>query len=129
MGFKLIIAAPEKFQPPADYREKLGVPNISFTEDVQAAAAESHVLYTDVWVSMGREEEAAERLEILAPYQVNKGLVDSAQKDAIVLHCLPAYREKEITEEVLELHADTIFQEAENRLHAQKAVLVQLAGK
>jgi len=127
LGFNLIVAAPEKFQPPADYRSKLGVPNVTFTEDVKAAAAESHVLYTDVWVSMGREEEAAERLEILAPYQVNRGLVDSAQENAIVLHCLPAYREKEITEEVLELHADTIFQEAENRLHAQKAVLVELA--
>ncbi|MFT4551223.1 MAG: ornithine carbamoyltransferase [Verrucomicrobiales bacterium] len=127
LGFKLIVAAPEKFQPPAEYREKLGVSNITFTDDVKAAAAESHVLYTDVWVSMGREEEAAERLEILAPYQVNKALVDSAQENAIVLHCLPAYREKEITEEVLELHADTIFQEAENRLHAQKAVLVELA--
>jgi len=127
LGFQLIIAAPEQFQPPSEYREKLGVPNIAFTEDVKAAAAESHVLYTDVWVSMGREEEAAERLEILAPYQVNKALVDSAQAGAIVLHCLPAYREKEITEEVLELHADTIFQEAENRLHAQKAVLAELA--
>ena len=127
LGFRLIVAAPGQFQPPAAYRERLDSPNITFTEDVQAAAAESHVLYTDVWVSMGREEEAAERLEILAPYQVNKALVDRAQKDAIVLHCLPAYREKEITEEVLELHADTIFQEAENRLHAQKAVLVELA--
>ena len=127
LGFRLIVAAPAQFQPPAAYRERLDSPNITFTEDVQAAAAESHVLYTDVWVSMGREEEAAERLEILAPYQVNKALVDRAQKDAIVLHCLPAYREKEITEEVLELHADTIFQEAENRLHAQKAVLVELA--
>ena len=127
LGFELIIAAPEQFQPPGDYRQKLGVPNITFTEDVKAAAAKSHVLYTDVWVSMGREEEAAERLEILAPYQIDKSLVDSAQPGAIVLHCLPAYREKEITEEVLELHADTIFQEAENRLHAQKAVLVELA--
>ena len=127
LGFQLIVAAPEQFQPPAEYREKLGVPNITFTTDVQAAASESDVLYTDVWVSMGREEEAGERLEILAPYQVNKALVDRAQPGAIVLHCLPAYREKEITEEVLELHADTIFQEAENRLHAQKAVLVELA--
>jgi ornithine carbamoyltransferase len=127
LGFQLIVAAPEKFQPPAEYRSKLGVPNITFTEDVKAAAAESDVLYTDVWVSMGREEEAAERLRILSPYQIDKALVDSAKKGAIVLHCLPAYREKEITEEVLELHADTIFQEAENRLHAQKAVLVTLA--
>ena len=127
LGFELIIAAPEQFQPPSEYREKLGVPNIRFTSDVKAAAAESHILYTDVWVSMGREEEAAERLEILAPYQVNRALVDAAQPGAIVLHCLPAYREKEITEEVLEEHADTIFQEAENRLHAQKAVLAELA--
>ena len=128
LGFKLFVAAPAEYQPPTEYREKLDAPNITFTEDVATAASESHVLYTDVWVSMGREEEAAARLETLAPYQVNRALVDKAQKDAIVLHCLPAYREKEITEEVLELHADTIFQEAENRLHAQKAVLVELAG-
>jgi ornithine carbamoyltransferase len=127
LGFKLFVAAPKAYQPPQAYRDKLDAENISFTEDVKGAAAESHILYTDVWVSMGREEEAAERLEILAPYQIDRALVDSAQKDAIVLHCLPAYREKEITEEVLELHADTIFQEAENRLHAQKAVLVTLA--
>lgn len=127
LGFDLIIAAPEEYQPPQAYRDQLGAENITFTEDVNAAAADSHVLYTDVWVSMGREEEAAERLEILAPYQIDRALVERAQKDAIVLHCLPAYREKEITEEVLELHADTIFQEAENRLHAQKAVLAKLA--
>lgn len=128
LGFRLFVAAPTAYQPPQAYRDKLAADNIIFTEDVRAAAAESHILYTDVWVSMGREQEAAERLETLAPFQIDKALVDSAQPGAIVLHCLPAYREKEITEEVLELHADTIFQEAENRLHAQKAVLVTLAG-
>ena len=81
------------------------------------------MVYTDVWVSMGREAEGAERLRELAPYQLNRELLARARPGALVLHCLPAYRGKEITEEVLEQHAQTIFDQAENRLHAQKAIL------
>ena len=76
---------------------------------------------------MGKEEEATSRLDTLKPYQINQAIVDLAKPEALVMHCLPAYRDKEITAEVLERHADTIFQEAENRRHAQKAVLVRLA--
>jgi ornithine carbamoyltransferase len=85
------------------------------------------VLYTDVWVSMGMEEETKRRLADLAPWQINSALVSQAAPGAIVMHCLPAYRGQEISEECLEAHADTIFQEAENRLHAQKAVLTLIA--
>jgi len=81
------------------------------------------LLYTDVWVSMGKEAEAAERLKLLAGYQINRQRVQGAKPDALVMHCLPAYRGKEIDAETFEANADTIFTQAENRLHAQKAVL------
>ncbi len=126
LGFDLVIAAPEAYQPPRAFRDQLKAPNITFETDVLKAAAGADVLYTDVWISMGKEEEAAERVEALGGYQINDALLAAAAPGAIVLHCLPAYRGKEITEEVLEAHADTIFQEAENRLHAQKAILVGL---
>ncbi len=85
------------------------------------------MLYTDVWVSMGKEDEAAYRQAQLGGYQINSALVAKARPGALVMHCLPAYRGKEITEEVLEAHAETIFTQAENRLHAQKAILSILA--
>ena len=100
---------------------------MTVTDDVLAASIGADVLYTDTWVSMGREAEAAERLKILAPFQINAELVKRAQKGAIVQHCLPAYRDNEISEEVFEERADEIFQQAENRLHAQKAILIALA--
>jgi len=81
------------------------------------------VLYTDVWISMGKEAEAAERVKILSGYQINEALVKLAKKDALVMHCLPAYRGKEIDEETFEANAQTIFDEAENRLHVQKSIL------
>jgi ornithine carbamoyltransferase len=98
------------------------------SNDPESAAKDADVLYTDVWVSMGQEEESAKRIADLQAFQINDPLLEAAAKDAVVMHCLPAYREKEITEKVLEQHADTIFQEAENRLHAQKAVLAVLGG-
>ena len=84
------------------------------------------ILYTDVWASMGQEEEKAEREKIFKNFQINDEVMAVANDDAIVLHCLPAHREEEITAKVFEEHADEIFDEAENRLHAQKAVLVKL---
>jgi ornithine carbamoyltransferase len=86
------------------------------------------VIYTDVWLSMGQEGQKEKELEFKG-FQVDAGLLAQAALGHIVLHCLPAYRGKEISEEVLELHANTIFQQAENRLHAQKAILVELARK
>jgi ornithine carbamoyltransferase len=123
LGFTLRVAAPSGYQPPPEFKHRLANPNITFTDDPAAAAAGADVLYTDVWVSMGREAEGAERLRELAPYQLNDDLLAQARPGALVLHCLPAYRGKEITEEVLERHAQTIFDQAENRLHAQKAIL------
>jgi len=124
-GFELTIAAPPKFQPPEDLVRRSGG-KITVTEDLLGAAQGADVLYTDVWVSMGREEESAFRLAQLQGYQINAQVV-AAAPDALVMHCLPAYRGKEITEEILEAHASTIFQQAENRLHAQKAILSRLA--
>ena len=98
------------------------------TDDLQAAAKGADLLYTDVWVSMGKEAEAAERLKILTGYQINQKLVKLAKPDALVMHCLPAYRGKEIDEETFEANADTIFTQAENRLHVQKAILNWAVG-
>jgi len=122
LDFELRIAAPKAHQPCPDLIAKAGG-NISVTEDCQAAAEGADLLYTDVWVSMGMEEEAAQRERDFAGYQINEALVARANEGALVMHCLPAYRGKEIDEPTLEAHADTIFTQAENRLHAQKAIL------
>lgn len=122
LGFELRIAAPRAFQPEAHVLQRAGG-KIGCTEDVRAAAEDADLLYTDVWVSMGKEAESADRLKALAGYQIDSALVKLARPDALVMHCLPAYRDKEISEEVFEAHADTIFTEAENRLHTQKAIL------
>lgn len=127
LGFELRIAAPKAYQPDPALIAKLSSAKIVVTEDLAAAATGADVLYTDVWVSMGREEEAQFRLAQLAGYQINAGLLARAKPGAMVMHCLPAYRGKEITEEVLEAHAEAIFTQAENRLHAQKAILSLLA--
>ncbi len=125
--FKLHIAAPPNFQPPAALLDALDSDNVHIFENLEAAARGADVLYTDVWVSMGREDETAFRLAQLGSYQINAELLRHAP-NALVMHCLPAYRGKEITDDVFERHAQTIFDQAENRLHAQKAVLSLLAG-
>jgi ornithine carbamoyltransferase len=127
VGFNLRIAAPKPFQPDAELLSQIGSDRISVTENPAVAAANADVLYTDVWVSMGKEEESAYRVAQLARYQIDAELVSKAKPNALVMHCLPAYRGKEISEEVFEAHAKTIFDQAENRLHAQKAVLSLLA--
>ena len=96
------------------------------TENPEDAVVDADVIITDVWASMGQEDEAKKRQIAFKGYQVNSDLMKLAKADAIVLHCLPAHREEEITEDVLEANSDVIFEEAENRLHAQKAVLVKL---
>ena len=96
------------------------------TESIPEAAADADALYTDVWASMGQEGEAAIRRKAFEGYQINSTVMTYAKPDALVLHCLPAHREEEITAEVFEAHAAEIFEEAENRLHAQKAVMVKL---
>jgi len=102
---------------------------IELSDDPYVAVKEADVIYTDVWISMGREREHARRLKVLAPYQVNSRLVSRAKSNAIVMHCLPAHRGEEITAEVLDGPQSVIIDQAENRLHMQKAILVKLLGK
>lgn len=122
LGFELRIAAPKKFQPPAALLKRAGG-KISCTESPEKAAKGADMLYTDVWVSMGKESESAARIKALVDYQINESLVKLAKPGALVMHCLPAYRGKEIDEATFEANADTIFTQAENRLHVQKAIL------
>ena len=129
MGMECAIACPKDYQPDAQIMA-LAKENGTFTcsEDILACAKDADVVYTDVWASMGQEEEKAEREKIFKNYQINDEVMAAAKPDAMVLHCLPAHREEEITAKVFEAHANEIFDEAENRLHAQKAVLVKLLG-
>jgi len=124
LGFELRLACPDLYRPPSDLLTRAGGA-VTITEDPEEAARGADILYTDVWVSMGKEEEAEYRAAQFARYQINDSVL-AAAPGAHVLHCLPAYRGKEITAEVFEAHADAIFQQAENRLHAQKAVLTLL---
>jgi ornithine carbamoyltransferase len=123
LGFELRVAAPENYRPTDSLLQKLTNRKIFVTDDPMAGANEADVLYTDVWVSMGFEEESARRLIELDAFQINEPLVARAASHALVLHCLPAYRGKEITAETFEKRARTIFDQAENRLHVQKAIL------
>jgi ornithine carbamoyltransferase len=126
-GFELRIASPKAFQPSADLITTAGG-KIVVTEDVQAAVTGADLLYTDVWVSMGREKESAERIHQMSGYQVNASVVARAKPGVLVMHCLPAYRGKEIDEATFEANAQTIFDQAENRLHVQKAILSWLVS-
>ncbi len=127
MGMAVTVACPEGYEPDADIM-KWAKENGTFecTKDVLYAAKDADALYTDVWASMGQESEAAIRRAAFKGYQINDDVMAVAKPDAMVLHCLPAHREEEITAKVFEEHANEIFNEAENRLHAQKAVLVKL---
>lgn len=126
LGFELVVASPESCQPPREFMAKLDATNVTITSDPRAATGGAHVINTDVWLSMGQEDQQEKEREF-GGFQVEAGLLKSAAPGHIVLHCLPAYRGKEISEEILELHATSIFQQAENRLHAQKAILVALS--
>ncbi len=125
-GMRVSAACPKGYEPDV-LKQVSDHPDFTFSEDPFAAAKDADVVVTDVWASMGDEAEAETRKQVFSGlYQVNRKLMDAAKQDAMVLHCLPAHREEEITDEVFEAHADEIFDEAENRLHAQKAVLVKL---
>ena len=126
MGMTVSVACPKGYEPDAEimkWASETG--RFTCTDNVLEAAKDADVLCTDVWASMGQEAEAEERQKIFKGYQINSDVMAVAHSDAMVLHCLPAHREEEITAEVFEAHADEIFDEAENRLHAQKAVLVK----
>lgn len=132
VGMTVSAACPKGFEPDAEVLEfaKEYGDKFTLTTDVVEAAYQADVLVTDVWASMGQESEKAEREKVFKGiYQINDHVVSVAKPDAMVLHCLPAHREEEITAKVFEEHAEEIFEEAENRLHAQKAVMVRLMEK
>jgi ornithine carbamoyltransferase len=134
VGLGVRIAHPEGYAPDASVvaiaRERAAVhgSEVTVTTDAAAAARGSHVLYTDVWASMGQESESDARAAVFAPYALDATLVDGAAEDAIVLHCLPAHRGEEISAEVIDGPRSRVFDQAENRLHVQKAVLVMLVA-
>lgn len=127
-GMSFSIACPDGYQPDSQLIEwaKTFGDKFYMTSSVTEAAENVDVLYTDVWASMGEESEKEIRMKAFAGYQINDSVMSAAKNDAMVLHCLPAHRGEEITAEVFEAHAEEIFDEAENRLHAQKAVLCKL---
>ena len=129
MGVECAVACPAGYEPDEKIME-WAAKNGKFTcsSNILECAKNADILYTDVWASMGQESEKAEREKIFRDYQINDSVMAAAKDDAMVLHCLPAHRGEEITAQVFEAHADEIFDEAENRLHAQKAVLVKLMG-
>jgi ornithine carbamoyltransferase len=130
-GFDFTIATPEGYELPEKVIQQAQLLNdsnveIIQTHDPQAAVQDTHVIYTDTWVSMGQEEETKKREAVFPPFQVNKALVELASDDVIVLHCLPAHRGQEITDEVADGPRSRIFEQAENRMHAQKAIVLHL---
>ncbi len=127
VGMIVSLACPENYHPDAKVLEfAKQYDNFKLVSDPKEAAADADVLYTDVWASMGQESEAEKRKAAFKGYQINDDIMKVAKSDAMVMHCLPAHREEEITAKVFEQHANEIFDEAENRLHAQKAVMVRL---
>ena len=132
-GMNVRIATPPTYKPDIGIVEKAkqiagGKTEVILTDDPVAAATGAHVIYTDVWASMGQEASADARIPVFQPYQVNQQLLSRADSEAIVLHCLPAHRGEEITDEVMEGPRSRIWDQAENRMHAQKALLVSLLG-
>jgi len=129
LGLKLVLACPKSYFPKPDILQKAtehGIGEISVTTDPLYAISDADVVNTDVWASMGMENEAEERKSVFFPYQLNQALLRKAKKDAIVLHCLPAHREEEITDEVLEGTQSVVWDQAENKLHMHKAILEAL---
>jgi ornithine carbamoyltransferase len=130
LGFELRLACPEGYEPNHDIFDFATTrTKVSITEDIEAAVRGAHVVNTDVWASMGQEEEAQQRALAFQGYQVSADLMRLAAKNAIFLHCLPAHRGEEVTEEVFEGKQSRVFDQAENRLHVQKAILATLMGR
>ena len=134
LGWNFTLASPEGYDldPKAvDIAKKISAETgskLSFLRDPHAAVKNAHVIYTDTWTSMGQEQETAKREQVFPPYQVNAKLVGEAEEDVIVMHCLPAHRNQELTDEVADGPHSVIFPQAHNRLHAQKAILARLLG-
>ncbi len=131
LGGNMTIASPSKYMPPTDFVSKLKNmetkhTKLTLTDNAKAAVSEADVIYTDVWVSMGQDAEAQERKATMKPFQVNADLMSEAPKSAIVMHCLPAHRGDEITDEVIDGKNSVVWDQAENRLHAQKGIMALL---
>lgn len=127
LGFDFVLACPPGYEPDPTITAEAGA-RVTITHDVEAAVRGADVLYTDVWTSMGQEHEAAARRRAFKQYQVNERLVGRAGPDVLVMHCLPAHRGEEITDAVIDSPQSVIFDQAENRLHVQKAIMVWLSG-
>lgn len=133
VGMNVKVATPSGYEPNAAIVEKArsiagGKTDVTITQDAEAATKGAHVLYTDVWASMGQEAQATNRMPVFQPYQINEQLLTLADPEAIVLHCLPAHRGEELTNEVIEGSQSRVWEQAENRLHAQKALLASILG-
>jgi len=127
LGVRLSIATPRGYEPEQSYLAK--AQTVSMTHDPHTAVKDADILYTDVWASMGQENEAAERKEIFMPYQINSRLLKAASRDCLVMHCLPAHRGEEITDEIIDGPQSIVFDQAENRLHVQKAIMTWLVER
>jgi ornithine carbamoyltransferase len=128
----LVISAPGGYEPDSKtlaYAQGKNISKIEVVNDPIAAVKDADIIYTDVWASMGQEEEAAERRRVFMPYQINSQLMQHADKDALVMHCLPAHRGDEITDEVVDSPQSIVFDEAENRMHVQKAIIAILLNR
>lgn len=134
MGMHFVAASPPGYQLTADdlargRQLRVADTQVDMIEDPIAAVMDADVIYTDVWTSMGQEAETERRLQVFPPYQVNQALVNHARPDCLVMHCLPAHRGEEITDEVADGPHSVLFPQAENRMHAQKAILVKLMAR
>jgi ornithine carbamoyltransferase len=132
LPMNLVICSPSGYEPDEttlQYARSQNLSNVEVITDPVEAVTGADVVYTDVWASMGQEDEAAERRKVFMPYQLNSKLMSHARKDALVMHCLPAHRGDEITDEVVDGPQSIVFDEAENRMHVQKAVIVKLLGR
>jgi ornithine carbamoyltransferase len=128
----LVICSPSGYEPDkttVDYAKNQGISQIEVLSDPIESVKDADVIYTDVWASMGQEEEAAERKKVFMKYQINDELLKHADPNAKVMHCLPAHRGDEITDSVIDGPQSIVFDEAENRMHVQKAIIVKLLGK
>jgi ornithine carbamoyltransferase len=127
LDFEFVLACPPGYEPDPAITAEAGA-HARVTQDAAAAVRAADVVYTDVWTSMGQEAEAGARRAAFRPYQLNEGLVALARPDALVMHCLPAHRGEEITDAVIDGPQSVVFDQAENRLHVQKAIMVWLLG-
>ena len=130
-GMEIAVACPRGYEPDAEIVRKAKAMGgkVTVTNDVKVAAKDADVLYTDVWVSMGEEAEREQRCRDLRDYQINTDLIRLAKKDCLIMHCLPAHRGEEISDDAIRSPGSVIFEQAENRLHAQKALMMKLMGK